>query len=182
MWDIQVERGTVATDWAPSPDDIQESVEMQLTDTRSQITSTAAAIRQEVEANYALSSDLSTVAARLTTVSEQTDSNFTWTAQQLALIQSDMTNNQSEIAEQLENVMTYMNFGTSGLTIGKSGNPVTVLISNDRISFMVNGGAVAYFSDNKLYVENGEFLCSLKLGRFSFVPQTNGNLSFVRVS
>ncbi len=78
--------------------------------------------------------------------------------------------------------MSYMTFNADGLTIGKEGNPVTVHIGADRLSFQVNGGTVAYFSDNKLYVENGEFLGSLKLGRFAFVPQSNGNLSLTLMS
>ena len=87
----------------------------------------------------------------------------------------------SGIEDRLAEIMTYMSFDTTGLTIGKSGSPVTVHVGNDRLSFKVNGGTVAYFSNNRLYVENGEFLGSLKLGKFAFVPQTNGNLSLTLV-
>ncbi len=156
---IKLERGSIATDWSPAPDDALQGVELQLADTRSQISSTATAIRQEVEANYALSSDLSTVAARLNTVAEQTDSGFTWTTSQLALLQGDLSEKQDAL-EGLSDIISYMHFGANGLTIGRDGDPVSILISNDRMSFLVNGGPVAYFSDNKLYVESGEFLGS----------------------
>lgn len=88
-----------------------------------------------------------------------------------------MANGNSSVEERLSEIMSYMTFDATGLTIGKDGSPVTVHIGNDRLSFKVNGGTVAYFSDNRLYVENGEFLGSLKLGKFAFVPQSNGNLS-----
>ena len=40
---------------------------------------------------------------------------------------------------------------------------------------------VAYMSNNKLYITDGEFLTSVKIGSFQFVPRDNGNLSFMKV-
>ena len=182
IYDLKVETGIIATDWFPAPEDISDQIELQLQNARSQITATADAIRQEVEATYARADDLDKAVQRLSTLAEQTESSFTWTVQQLALLQSDMSGSQQELSDQLAELLTYMTFDSKGLTIGKSGNPVSVLVSNDKLSFLVNGGTVAYFSDNKLYVQNGEFLGSLRLGRFAFVPQSNGNLSLTLVS
>ena len=82
IWDLQVERGTVATDWYPAPEDIQDSMELQLTNARAQITAATDAIRQEVEATYARADDLDAAVARLNTLAEQTEDSFTWTIQQ----------------------------------------------------------------------------------------------------
>ena len=58
---------------------------------------------------------------------------------------------------------------------------VILKIQNDRISFMQGGTEVAYFSNRKLYVTDGEYINSLKVGKYSFFPRANGNLSFKKV-
>ena len=40
--------------------------------------------------------------------------------------------------EQLALIRTYMSFGEDGLTIGKSGNPLTFRVVNDRLAFYMN--------------------------------------------
>ena len=63
--------------------------------------------------------------------------------------------------------------------IGKTGNPFTFRVSNDRLVFYNNNAEVAYLSNNKLYITHAEVLTDLILGRFAFVPQANGNMSLV---
>jgi len=72
-----------------------------------------------------------------------------------------------------------MSFDDNGLVIGKSGNPITIRVINDRVAFFMNDTEVAYLSDNKLYVTQAEILMKLKIGKFAYEPQTNGNLSLI---
>ena len=72
-----------------------------------------------------------------------------------------------------------MTFGDNGLIIGKTGNPFTFRVVNDRLAFYMNDTEVAYLSNNKLYVTQAEILTQLIIGKIAFVPQTNGNLSIV---
>ena len=65
--------------------------------------------------------------------------------------------------------------------IGTDGNAITLKVTNDKILFLDSGIEVAYFSNNKLYVTDGEFLHSLQLGNFAFMPRENGNLSFTKL-
>lgn len=78
-------------------------------------------------------------------------------------------------------VEKYIRMEDGEIVIGIVDNPVSLTLANDRISFKQNGFEVAYFSNNKLYVTNGEFLTSVKIGNFAFVPRDNGNLSFMKV-
>jgi len=43
----------------------------------------------------------------------------------------------------------------------------------------MNNTEVAYLSDNKLFVTQAEILTRLKIGKFAYEPQTNGNLSMI---
>ena len=72
-----------------------------------------------------------------------------------------------------------MTFGEDGLIIGKSGNPITIRVINDRVAFYMNTTQVAYLSNNKLYVTQAEILTRLQIGKFAYEPQANGNLSVI---
>lgn len=146
-------------------------------DAVSMISVTADAIRNEVRQQYAPAEDVSQLGASVASLSEQTASNFTWAVSQINELSEVTQNNQALTEEQLNLIRTYMQFGEDGLTIGKTGNPVTFRVVNDRVAFYMNNTEVAYLSDNKLYVTQAEILTKLVIGKFAFAPQTNGNLS-----
>lgn len=82
---------------------------------------------------------------------------------------------------QFEEISKYIRFIDGNIVLGEEGNALTLRIENDRISFLDAGLEVAYFSNNKLYVTDAEFLHSLQLGNFAFIPRDNGNLSFKKL-
>ena len=77
-----------------------------------------------------------------------------------------------------EEISKYIRFVDGNIILGEEGNTLTLRIENDKITFLDAGMEVAYFSNNKLYVTDGEFLHSLQLGNFAFMPRESGNLSF----
>lgn len=87
--------------------------------------------------------------------------------------------NLSDIANgtdaQFTEIAKYIRFVDGNIILGEVGNQITLRIENDRISFLNNNTEVAYFSNNKLYVTDGEFLNKLQLGNFAFIPRSNGN-------
>lgn len=80
-----------------------------------------------------------------------------------------------------EEISKYIRFVDGNIILGEEGNTLTLRIENDKITFLDSGMEVAYFSNNKLYVTDGEFLHSLQLGSFAYKPRTNGNLSFSKI-
>lgn len=122
---------------------------------------------------------MSQVRQQLTTLFEQTEQNFAWTVSQYVVLSEDVQEAKEATAEQMRLLQTYMTFGEDGLTIGKSGNPFTFRVVNDRLAFFMNNTEVAYLSNNKLYVTQAEILTKLQIGKFAFEPQTNGNLSLI---
>lgn len=79
-------------------------------------------------------------------------------------------------------ISKYIRFIDGDIVLGEEGNELTLKISNDRISFLEGSAEVAYFSNNKLYVTDGEYINSLKIGNFSFMPRSNGNFSIKKVT
>ena len=176
---IKLERGTLATDYTAAPEDGENSLEQKLASVRAQISNEGDSIRQEVQATYALASDMTQVRSQVGTLSEQTESNYTWAVTRINQLQQDLTDAHEATEEELAIFRTYMTFGEDGLMIGKTGNPFTFRVVNDRLAFYMNDTEVAYLSNNKLYVTQAEILSKLIIGRFAFEPQTNGNLSLI---
>lgn len=81
---------------------------------------------------------------------------------------------------EFEEIKKYIRFVDGKILLGEVGNELELQIGNDRISFLQDGAEVAYFSDRKLFVTDAQFLHSLQLGNFAFMPRANGNLSFKR--
>ena len=176
---VKLEKGSMATDYTAAPEDGEASLEQKLASVRAQISTEGDSIRQEVQANYALASDMSQVKSQMGTLSEQSESNFTWAVTRINQMQQDMETAQEATEEQLAVFRTYMTFDEDGLVIGKTGNPFTFRVVNDRLAFYMNDTEVAYLSNNKLYVTQAEIISKLIIGRFAFEPQANGNLSLI---
>lgn len=176
---LKLEKGNRATDWTAAPEDSEEALETKLASVRAQISTEADSIRSEVQATYALASDMTQVRSQVGTLSEQSESNFTWAVTRINQMQQDMETAQEATEEQLAIFRTYMSFDDNGLVIGKTGNPFTFRVVNDRLAFYMNDTEVAYLSNNKLYVTQAEILTKLIIGHFAFEPQTNGNLSLI---
>lgn len=174
----KLELGNVATDWTAAPEEQIDEIAEELTAVRASIKTEADAIRQEVSANYAGSNDLVSLKTQVSTMATQTEKNFTWQASRIDELQSGL-DGQEATAEQIRQIQTYMTFGTDGLYIGKTGNPFTFRVINDRLAFYMNDTEVAYLSNSKLYVTQAEILTQMQIGKFAFKPQTNGNLSVV---
>ena len=83
---------------------------------------------------------------------------------------------------EFEEIRKYIRFENGQILLGEVGNELELQISNDRISFLQDGAEVAYFSNRKLYVTDTQILHSLQLGSFAFMPRSNGNLSFKKVT
>ena len=176
---VKLEKGSMATDYTAAPEDSDVKLDQRLSSVRSQISAEGDRIRQEVQANYALASDMSQVKSQVGTLTEQSENNFTWAVTRINQIQKDMESAQEATEEQLAVFRTYMSFGEDGLIIGKTGNPFTFRVVNDRLTFLMNDTEVAYLSNNKLYVTQAEIISKLIIGRFAFEPQANGNLSLI---
>ena len=119
------------------------------------------------------------VVQQVGTLAEQTENNYTWSVTRINQLQEDLDSTHEATEEELAVFRTYMSFGEDGLSIGKTGNPFTFRVVNDRLAFYMNDTEVAYLSNNKLYVTQAEILTKLIIGKFAFEPQSNGNLSLI---
>lgn len=143
-----------------------------------QISATAESITSTVKDETYLKDDID---AKIKAVSSQ----ITQTSGGVEIRFDELTKNIDDVAAgqdaKFEEIRKYIRFVDGNVVIGEENNSLTLQIENDRISFLDAGAEVAYLSNNKLYVTDGEFIHSLQLGNFAFIPRSNGNLSFKKV-
>ena len=72
--------------------------------------------------------------------------------------------------------------GVGVVTLGTSGSEIVLRQRNDRVYFEQNGQEVAYISNNQLYITDAQFLNSIRIGNFAFIPRSNGSLGFRKVT
>lgn len=90
---------------------------------------------------------------------------------------TEIENVDGSVQTQFQEISKYIRFVDGKIVLGEVGNEITLEISNNRLSFLQNNLEVAYFSNNKLFVRQGEYIENLKIGNFAFTPRSNGNLS-----
>lgn len=90
---------------------------------------------------------------------------------------------QAQFRELASYIRGYQNEeGQPVLELGSVTSDIILRQTNDRIQFVQNGSEVAYVSDNTLYITDGIFLVSLRVGDFAFIPRANGSLDFKKVT
>ena len=143
-----------------------------------EIANTEESIISTVAEQYYLKSEAEQLATEMSTQIIQTAEDLSI---QFDKFNADLEDLAVNTDSELEQIRKYIRFVDGKILLGESGNQLELEISNDRISFMQNKAEVAYFSNNKLYVVDGEFTNSLRLGNFAYLPRTNGNLSFKKI-
>ena len=90
---------------------------------------------------------------------------------------------QAQFRELASYIRGYQNEeGQPVLELGSVTSDIILRQTNDRIQFVQNEVEVAYVSNNTLYITDGQFLNSLRVGDFAFIPRANGSLDFKKVS
>ena len=82
-----------------------------------------------------------------------------------------------EDADYLSKVDQYIRFAGASIELGKRDNPVKLVITNDRISFMTGDTESAYISDNQLYITDSTILNKLRVGHWETKEDDLGNLN-----
>lgn len=140
----------------------------------SKIEQTKDGILQTVGENYTSNDEFH----QLQTTFEQTADSFQMGFDNVSKfmdVGGDLTEDEFEVES------SFIKFDATGITLGQSSSPIQLILSPTQLVFDQAGYPVAVMSNNKLTINNAEIGEFLKLGNFEFIPQTNGNLSFMKV-
>lgn len=185
----KLEEGNKATDWTPAPEDIDNAIAEERTKRQSAIETKANEITSKVSETYVSNSAFEHYQNTVSSQFTQTKKDFTWS------INQSVTDAKNEMSGQIDsvngrvdglkkttdNVNNYMSFDNDGLTLGKSDSAFKTKITNQEWSIQKNGAKVTYINDQTMYITDGQFTQSLKIGNFGFVPRANGSLDFKKI-
>lgn len=113
---------------------------------------------------------------------EYCDNTWSTINNQTLMLEDSIKNLENDTISKFNEFEKYIRFENGRILLGEAGNELELVISNDKIQFLQNASEVAYFSNQKLFVTNGEYTNSLRLGNFAFIPRENKNLSFKKVT
>lgn len=139
---------------------------------------TADNIQSIVAENYTLKDDADALISSISTEIEQTKNSFEI---QFVQFSQDIAAVTAGTDAEFEEIRKYIRFEDGKILLGEVGNELELQISNERISFLQDGADVAYFTERKFFIADGQFTHSLQLGNFAYMPRANGNLSFKKV-
>lgn len=173
----------------PVCDSSWEAVNEESTTRQSAIETKANEITSKVSETYVSNSAFEHYQKDVSSQFTQTKKDFTWSINQSVTDaknemsgQIDSVNGRVDgLKQTTDNVNNYMSFDNDGLTLGKSDSAFKTKITNQEWSIQKNGAKVTYINDQTMYITDGQFTQSLKIGNFGFVPRANGSLDFKKI-
>lgn len=185
----KLEEGNKATDWTPAPEDVDNAINEERTTRQSAIETKANEITSKVSETYVSNSALEHYQNTVSSQFTQTKKDFTWSINKSVTDAKNEMNGQigsingrvDGLKQTTDNVNSYMSFDNDGLTLGKSDSAFKTKITNQEWSIQKNCAKVTYINGQTMYITDGQFTQSLKVGTFGFVPRANGSLDFKKV-
>ena len=188
---VKFEKGTIATDWSPAPEDIQEDIDnaqnsadeanAQADSTESRVTVAESTIQQLSDAISTLvvdengksmmtqtsdgwRFDMGAINSQLNDTKDQLN-NLAGTVNQVDETISNLNDLANDLSEKTAYItMTTDDSGNPCIELGKSDNDFKVRITNTSIDFMEGSSRIAYLSNSSLYIERAIIKNELQIG------------------
>lgn len=167
---VKLEKGTVATDWTPAPEDLETRV----SNAETAISNNAKEIKLKASQDKvtAISDDLK-VLTKTSTEFKQTVEG--WQLNWDKLISTD----NAEVASHQD----YITFDKGDIILGESSNDLKLKITNDSIQFKgtsntevtPDSDATAWITGKTFHISDGEIQNSLKFGKLYLKPNNENN-------
>lgn len=171
----KLERGNIATDWTPAPEDTQEQIDSKADSVLTQEQLNALAEKNSIiKAEMEAKASIDTVNQWITAYQNYVNANDADKAKSEQALK-DASERILGIRYEVDNLKfvwdaidTYMSFQNEGLVIGKKDGSAYAKFSDDRISLFSGSSEVMYISQGTLNIANGIFTKTIQIGRFRF--------------
>lgn len=169
----QLETGTLATDWSPTLEDVEESIRKEAeiaAYNNLKLQEEAQSIRVELEAK-ALASEVKAWLGEYRSFVERSDGQVAGLSQSFFESQArivELEKNLGENALMLNFVNNYLRASDDGVTLGNKDNTDYIQITPEGIQLMSAGVAVATIANGLMKTAHGVLTDSLQVGKFRF--------------
>ncbi len=140
----------------------------------SMIEQESTSIEMSVSEKYYSMDDVDTLIKEVSTSFEETSTSFEMRFEEYEQSTEELENS---TAAEFSNISKYIRFEDGNIILGESGNEMTLVLENDRMSFQRNGVEVMYITEGIIYITDGNYVNSLKIGNHKFQLESNGSLS-----
>lgn len=197
---IKVEKGNVATDWTPAPED------MATTNALSNVESTATILEERVTTSESIIEQLSDSIMMLVTdgngesLMTQTADGWTFSTKEIQDIVDATSENLDTLTNEVGDIdsavdilqQTVDDLGILNeyvkitkyedepcIELGERDSDFKLLITNTKILFMEGSGVPAYLNNQSLYINKAVIEEELQQGEFVWKVRSNGNLGLI---
>ena len=171
--DVQLEIGTVMTDFRLSDEDMQESInskadqgltqeQLNALSEKAQIYEAELKAKASMDAFSELEKAYNTFVQSNAEAQEKSEADLLEASRRIELLTTEF----GGMKELKTFIDTFMSFSNEGMIIGKSDASSTIKVSHDRISMLSAGKEVMYISQGVIHIDNGIFTASIQVGRF----------------
>lgn len=179
---LKLEKGNKPTDWTPAPEDVDQKLEDQRTELQEEIDTSIEQVEGQivstVEATYTTKDEFENEIATIGTQITQNQDSVNFQFSQLNSSLADLNSFKGTAGSQLETITKYIRFLNGDIVLGGSDSDVQLKLENDRIAFLDSNNEVMYITNEELYIMRAIIATQLTIGDFSWVPRSNGNVSF----
>ena len=169
---IKLERGNIATDWTPAPEDVETRIDNAYTEIESN--KTAISLKASQTETAIISDKLNTYIDSSTTMIQNVNS---WQFNFDKLIKTD----EADVA----NHQDYITFQNGDIILGESGSDLKLKIANDSIQFKgtteteitPDDDTTAWITGKQFNINRGEIHEYLRVGNLVLMPKENGNFT-----
>lgn len=170
------------TKWKEVQTNVEESQSRAIAEleerTNSVITQTSTSILSRVSDEYYTKDDTDEKVSGVSTELEQTASKI---EVKFTNMQKNIDDNADDADNQFKEIKSFIRLENGNIIIGLDDNSFKQVLTAKKNAFYEGAVEVAYISNKKMYITDGEFTNSLQLGKFAFIPRANGNTSFKKV-
>lgn len=146
---------------------LEQNFEASITKTEQDITAT-------VSEKYYLKDETDSLVSSISNQIEQTANAVEI---QFDTFRADIESVAANTDAEFEALHSYIRFEDGNIIQGGRDSPFQKVQSSTKESYYDGGTEVAYFSNKKLYVTDGEYTHSLRVGKLEVTPRANGNTS-----
>lgn len=175
----------IVKEWQPAPEDTvndYQRIDNSLTETVTDITTTLSETKGEVSTKISTifeSDDWKKECASVFTQNRDGVSidSITRTVQNINTIATDGIETQSQ---RIDEIHKYIDLKNGNISLYNNQDNIKLTLENKQLSFVEDDVITAYFSSNKLNVNQLEAVESLQIGNFKFLSRSDGTLTVVK--
>lgn len=170
----KLEKGNIATDWTPAPEDIEDDYNDKINNVTTEYQAAIDVSSEEI--SLSVDEKITNSEGRMI---NYTDTEVQATKDSFNISFSEMQTTVDGHGTDISEMHSYFKFQPSGLNIGKSDSPLQINISNSQMDFIDNGQIVAYVNGQKMYISSLEVLNELIVGNHK-IEKYNNNITLIK--